>query len=167
MLKKLIISLAIFLSFGTGVFAFDLSDSQILVNPFSSPEIQEYSLKVGKKIISNFSLPKTNENLATVVVFKVDPSGKLKSYEITQSSGNNDYDQRVIDAIKKSSPYPVPGFQEAEEVGVILNMDSSIIKLIKMLSEGGFGGFDMKNLQLEPEIQQPSGKKFVNPYEFE
>lgn len=112
-------------------------------------------------------MPKTNENLATVVVFKVDPSGKLKSYEITQSSGNNDYDQRVIDAIKKSSPYPVPGFQEAEEVGVILNMDLSIIKLIKMLSEGGFDGFDMKNLQLEPEIQQPSGKKFVNPYEYE
>lgn len=167
MLKKLIISFAIFLSFGNGVLALDLSDSQILVNSFASSEIQEYSLNVGKKIISNFSLPKTNENFATVVIFKVNPSGKLKSYEITQSSGNNDYDQRVIDAIKKSSPYPVPGFQEAEEVGVILNMDLSIIKLIKMLSEGGFDGFDMKNLPLEPEIQQQSGKKFVNPYEFE
>lgn len=112
-------------------------------------------------------MPQTNENLATVVVFKVDHSGNLKSYEITQSSGNDDYDARVIAAVKKSSPYPVPGFQEAEEVGVILNMDLSIIKLVKMLSEGGFDRLDINDLQLEPEVQQPSGKKFVNPYELE
>ena len=86
---------------------------------------------------------------------------------MTQSSGNDDYDARVIAAVKKSSPYPVPGFQEAEEVGVILNMDLSIIKLVKMLSEGGFDRLDINDLQLEPEVQQPSGKKFVNPYELE
>ena len=121
MIKKIIVLFGILFTLGLSTNAFELSDSQILVNPFSSPEIQEYSLKVGKKIISNFSMPQTNENLATVVVFKVDHSGNLKSYEITQSSGNDDYDARVVAAVKKSSPYPVPGFQEAEEVGVILN----------------------------------------------
>ncbi|MBS5861141.1 TonB C-terminal domain-containing protein [bacterium] len=167
MIKKIIVLFGILFTLGLSTNAFELSDSQILLNPFSSPEIQEYSLKVGKKIISNFSMPQTNENLATVVVFKVDHSGNLKSYEITQSSGNDDYDARVIAAVKKSSPYPVPGFQEAEEVGVILNMDLSIIKLVKMLSEGGFDRLDINDLQLEPEVQQPSGKKFVNPYELE
>ena len=115
MIKKIIVLFGILFTLGLSTNAFELSDSQILVNPFSSPEIQEYSLKVGKK----------------------------------------------------SSPYPVPGFQEAEEVGVILNMDLSIIKLVKMLSEGGFDRLDINDLQLEPEVQQPSGKKFVNPYELE
>lgn len=174
MIKKFIILFAIFLSFGLGAYAFDIGDSQILANPFSSPEVQKYSLEVGKKIISNFAMPDTQENLATIVLFKVSPDGKLKSYEIQQSSGNKDYDSRVIAAVKKSAPYPVPQFQEAEEVAVILNMDLSVIRLIKMLSDGGL---DLNNLlqdfkapeTLKPKLknQQAGGKQFVNPYDFE
>ncbi len=154
-----------FLMFAGGAFAFDLSDAQILASGLNSnPQTQQYSLKVAQKIISNFVMPQTDENLATLVVFEVDTNGKLKKYEITQSSGSKDFDDRVIAAIKKSSPYPVPQFEGAEEFAIVLNMDLSIIRLIKMLSNGNL---DMKDLPVTPEVKQPAGKKFVNPYDYE
>lgn len=163
MIKKLLILFAAMITFKCTACAFEMSEGQMLVNPLnSSPEIQAYTLQVGQKIIANFNMPNTQENLSTVVIFKVDKNGKLMNYEITQKSGSDDYDNRVVTAIKKSSPYPIPTFQEASEVGIILNMDLSIIRLIKMLQ----GNSNPNQQQLQPDLKQPQGKKFVNPYDF-
>lgn len=193
MLKKIFIILFLSLSLSGKVFADDITQSMTAISPLlGSPEMQAYSLEVGKKIIKNFDLPQTNENLATLVTFTVDKNGKLIDCEITQSSGNQAYDNLVINAVKQSSPYPAPAFNAGEELGVVLNMDLNVLKLIKMLSDSNLDldmDFNLDSLfsQEEPSIQeetpagkQPpqsktktpqrqksSGKKFINPYEIE
>ena len=183
MLKKIFITISFILILSGKVLAQDFSADMTAISPMlGSPEMQAYSLEVGKKIIKNFDLPTTDENFATFVTFKVDKNGKLISYEITQTSGNTDYDNRVINAIKKSSPYPPPSFQEGEEIGVILNMDMNILKLIKMLEnfnldfnfDSNLVPEDLDNLLSPKEYpapknntKPPSGKKFVNPYDIE
>lgn len=193
MLKKIFIILFLSLSLSGKVLADDITQSMTAISPLlGTPEMQAYSLEVGQKIIKNFDLPQTNENLATIVTFTVDKNGKLIDYEITQSSGNQNYDNMVISAIKQSSPYPAPTFNDGEELGVVLNMDLNVLKLIKMLSDSNLDlnmDFNLDSLfsQEEPSIQeetpagkQPplskpktqqrqnqSGKKFINPYEIE
>ena len=193
MLKKIFIILFLSLSLSGKVLADDITQSMTAISPLlGTPEMQAYSLEVGQKIIKNFDLPQTNENLATIVTFTVDKNGKLIDYEITQSSGNQNYDNMVISAIKQSSPYPAPAFNDGEELGVVLNMDLNVLKLIKMLSDSNLDldmDFNLDSLfsqeepsvqekkparkqpaqtnQKTPQIHNPSGKKFINPYEIE
>ena len=193
MLKKIFIILFLSLSLSGKVLADDFSQSMSAISPLlGTPEMQAYSLEVGQKIIKNFDLPQTNENLATIVTFTVDKNGKLIDYEITQSSGNQNYDNMVISAIKQSSPYPAPTFNDGEELGVVLNMDLNVLKLIKMLSDSNLdlnmdfnldSFFQMEEPSVQeknparkqpaqtnqktPQIHNPSGKKFINPYEIE
>ena len=193
MLKKIFIILFLSLSLSGKVLADDITQSMTAISPLlGTPEMQAYSLEVGQKIIKNFDLPQTNENLATIVTFTVDKNGKLIDYEITQSSGNQNYDNMVISAIKQSSPYPAPTFNDGEELGVVLNMDLNVLKLIKMLSDSNLDldmDFNLDSLfsqeepsiqeetpagkqpaqtnQKTPQIHNPSGKKFINPYEIE
>lgn len=129
--------------------------------------MQQYLIPVGKKIISNFDLPDTNQNYSTIVEFKIDNKGKLTNLKITQSSGNKDYDNRVLTAIKKSEPFPAHNFSPSENDHFLLNMDLGVIKLIKMLSglETNIMNTDLN--QLLQNEQTPKGKKFVNPYEIE
>ncbi len=154
---------------------FDMTSTQftqnntVAVSPLSSPELQMYSLEVGKKIISNFKLLPSDGNLATLVIFKIDAKGNLLSSEITQKSGNADYDKRVLAAVKKSSPYPPPTFQQGEEAGVVLNMDASLIKLVKMLTsdqpanQSQIKFYTEKFDEKAREAETQTGKKFVNP----
>ena len=193
MLKKIFIILFLSLSLSGKVLADDITQSMTAISPLlGTPEMQAYSLEVGQKIIKNFDLPQTNENLATIVTFTVDKNGKLIDYEITQSSGNQNYDNLVINAVKQSSPYPAPTFNDGEELGVVLNMDLNVLKLIKMLSDSNLDldmDFNLDSLfsqeepsvqekkparkqpaqtnQKTPQIHNPSGKKFINPYEIE
>ena len=193
MLKKIFIILFLSLSLSGKVLADDITQSMTAISPLlGTPEMQAYSLEVGQKIIKNFDLPQTNENLATIVTFTVDKNGKLIDYEITQSSGNQAYDNLVINAVKQSSPYPAPAFNDGEELGVVLNMDLNVLKLIKMLSDSNLDldmDFNLDSLfsqeepsvqekkparkqpaqtnQKTPQIHNPSGKKFINPYEIE
>ena len=193
MLKKIFIILFLSLSLSGKVLADDITQSMTAISPLlGTPEMQAYSLEVGQKIIKNFDLPQTNENLATIVTFTVDKNGKLIDYEITQSSGNQNYDNMVINAVKQSSPYPAPAFNDGEELGVVLNMDLNVLKLIKMLSDSNLDldmDFNLDSLfsqeepsvqekkparkqpaqtnQKTPQIHNPSGKKFINPYEIE
>ncbi len=181
MIKKIFLTLGSLIILASNAFAFDMPEGTIGISPLGgTPQMQQYSLAVGKKIIANFNMPDTGSNLAALVIFKVDKTGKLTECEIVQSSGNTDYDNRVLTAVKNASPYPAPNFDEATDVGVLLNMDLNIIKLIKMLS--GLDS-DLMNMDLEellPSLNQfetettpqqiptkPTGKKFVNPYEIE
>lgn len=182
MLKKIFLLLAILIGLNLPTYAFDLNDpTSFMQLSNSSPEVQAYNLQLAKKILANFDMPDTDEHLATLILFKIDENGNLIDYEITQSSGNTDYDNRVISAIKQSTPYPKPTFKEATEVGVILNMDLSMLKLIKMLSQQFDYDLSAPTQQLpqtpkvEPQVEQkplpnpqkPTGMRFVAPEELE
>ena len=178
MLKKILILTIILLGLNLPSLAFDFTDPQtgLLELPDTSPEAQKYNLEVAKKIISNFELPQTDAPLSTVILFRINLQGKIIDYQITQSSGDTDYDNRVISAIKKSEPYPIPTYENLEEFKILLNMDLSIIKLIKMLSDY----FDtpitlpttpkmeqVEQPKQEPTSQNPIGKRFINLDELE
>lgn len=188
MMKKLFILLITLIGLNIPTFALDFDDPNIMLSILQngSPEVQEYNLKVAKKIIAKFEMPKTNKHLATIVIFKIDTSGNLVEYNIQQSSGDNDYDNRVVTAIKNAAPYPVPTFIENDGAEVMVNMDLSIIQLIKMLSDqfnypldslipsgntSTPGSTQQKETQTttpsqkdyEKTIQQPSGIRFINP----
>ena len=133
MIKKIFLTIGSLIIFASNAFAFDMPEGTIGISPLGgTPQMQQYSLAVGKKIIANFNMPDTGSNLAALVIFKVDKTGKLTECEIVQSSGNTDYDNRVLTAVKNASPYPAPNFDEATDVGVLLNMDLNIIKLINL-----------------------------------
>lgn len=172
MIKNIFLILALLIGINIPVYSFDLvnPNSDFIHLPNTSPEVQEYTVKVAQKIINNFEMPNSDENLTTVISFKIDTKGNLIKYEIIQSSNNEDYDNRVISAIKKSSPYPTPPLvKNAVEFEVLLNMDLSIIKLIKMLSgELDFApALPAPLAQPENFPQKPTGMKFVNPEDLE
>lgn len=184
-MKKIFAILITFIGLTLPTFALDLSDpTSYMQLSNTSPEVQAYNLVLAKKILKNFDMPNTDEHLATLILFKIDTDGNLIDYEITQSSGNTDYDNKVINAIKDSAPYPKPTFKEATEVGVLLNMDLSMLKLIKMLSQQF--DYDLETLnppqtiqptqtidtpkneqETIPNPQKPTGMKFINPDELE
>lgn len=172
MIKKLLLTLASIIILSTPTFAFDLQSSPFgMTGINTSSEMQQYLIPVGKKIISNFQLPDTNENYSTIVQFKIDQKGKLSDLKIIQSSGNQDYDNRVLSAVKKSAPFPTHNFDEYESDSFLLNMDLGIIKLIKMLSELSP---ELMNMDLEKMLEPTQnkekvtpGKKFINPYDIE
>ncbi len=184
MIKKIFILLITFISLHIPGFALNLDDPNILFSILEngSPEVQEYNLKVAQKIIAKFEMPNTNSNLATLIIFKIDTAGNLVEYDIKESSGNADYDNKVVAAIEKAAPYPTPAFSGNEGAEILVNMDLSIIRLVKMLSEQ----FDYPLESLEstptqtptqpenhptatPQIKQqntkPPGIKFINPNE--
>ena len=75
MLKKIFITISFILILSGKVLAQDFSADMTAISPMlGSPEMQAYSLEVGKKIIKNFDLPTTDENFATLVTFKGIPS---------------------------------------------------------------------------------------------
>lgn len=184
MIKKIFILLITFIGLNIPGFALNLDDPNMLFSMLENgaPEVQEYNLKVAQKIIAKFEIPNTNSNFATLIIFKIDTSGNLVEYDIKESSGNTDYDNKVISAIEKAAPYPVPTFSENDGAEILVNMDLSIIRLIKMLSEQFDHPLDsfestptQPPTQLEshstttPETKQPSTKptgiKFINPNE--
>lgn len=175
MIKKILFTFILLIIFISTAFAFDMDTSQLdFLTINTSSEMQQYIIPVGKKIISNFDMPDTNQNYSTIVEFKIDNNGKLTDLKITQSSGNKDYDNRVLAAVKKSSPFPAHNFDPSENDRFLLNMDLGVIKLIKMLSglETNIMNMDLNQLlqNEQPTIENkptPKGKKFVNPYEIE
>lgn len=58
----------------------------------------------------------------TQITIKIDDDGNLLQREVTKSSGNNDFDQLVIDTVEKSNPLPKPPekFVEIVAAGVLL-----------------------------------------------
>lgn len=174
MTKKIFLTIAFIITLALPSCAFDIQNNPYdIVGINISSEMQQYLIPVGKKIISNFELPDTNENYSTIVKFKIDQKGKLSNLEIIQESGNKDYDNRVLSAVKKSAPFPAHSFDETESECLILNMDLGIIKLIKMLLEldSNLMNFDFNKLMQSEKPtskqQKPTGKKFINPNELE
>jgi len=172
MIKNLLTLFIVLIGLNLPSFAIDLSDPGLFTDIQSlSFGNREYDLEVAKKIMSNFEIPDTKEHLATLVIFKIGTDGSLVEYQISQSSGNTDYDNRVITAIENAAPYPLPKNQQADEIEVVLNMDLSIIQLIKMLEQFDSPLTSPTEVQTplpapkQPEqtIKQPKGVKFVNP----
>ena len=99
------------------------SGSGSSVNPVL---LQLYTDKVHQRISRNWRIPPgvpTDGSLTTMILFKVDQSGRVFDVRVNQSSGNPAFDEYSVSAIYKSAPLPPPPSEfakEAETSGVLV-----------------------------------------------
>ncbi|MEW6145203.1 MAG: cell envelope integrity protein TolA [Thermodesulfobacteriota bacterium] len=85
-----------------------------------------YKDKVHQRISRNWRIPPgvpTDGSLTTMILFKVDQSGRVFDVRVNQSSGNPAFDEYSVSAIYKSAPLPPPPSEfakEAETSGVLV-----------------------------------------------
>ncbi len=88
--------------------------------------IRLYTEKIHQKISRNWTIPPsvpTEENLESLIFFKIDESGKVYDVKVNESSGNKAFDDFCVRAIYKSAPLPPPPQElvtEAKNNGIVV-----------------------------------------------
>lgn len=70
---------------------------------------------IRKKVTLNFNRTGLASNLSCVIKVRLIPSGELIDVILLQSSGNEIFDRRAVNAVQKASPFPVPADTELFE----------------------------------------------------
>ncbi len=78
-----------------------------------------YLTEIYNKIKSNYVIPdiitdKQRKELRAIVVIYIDSSGKLIKYEFEKKSGNPHFDNALINAIRRSSPFKQPPIERVK-----------------------------------------------------
>ena len=73
-------------------------------------DYDRYFHSVEEKIRANWSLPQwlIDAQLKAQALVLIDESGNVKKKQVLKSSGNSEFDDRMLDAIDKSAPFPAP-----------------------------------------------------------
>jgi colicin import membrane protein len=81
---------------------------------------ENYVAELDKRIKENWTLPQwlANKDLKAQALIKIDENGVVVFNQIYKSSGNQSYDDTVIETINKSSPFPKPPEKFVAIVGV-------------------------------------------------
>ena len=72
-------------------------------------KLQIYRTRVWNKVRGNWSYPEilaSQSNLEAVVLVSVTSEGQIRYYKLLKKSGNGQFDQSVIRAVKLSEPFP-------------------------------------------------------------
>ncbi len=71
---------------------------------------ENYLSQLDRQIKSNWSIPEwlAKKNYKAQVLLKLDETGAIVGRQIVKSSGNENYDDVVLETIDKSAPYPPP-----------------------------------------------------------
>ena len=72
-------------------------------------KLQIYKTRVWNKVRGNWSYPEilaSQSNLEAVVLVSVTNEGQIRYYKLLKKSGNGQFDQSVIRAVKLSEPFP-------------------------------------------------------------
>ncbi len=79
-------------------------------NPKPNSEARAYGVAVRAKVQKNFSLPEKfkDKTLKTVVEVTPEKDGTLKDANVSESSGDTEFDALVLAAVIASSPFPPP-----------------------------------------------------------
>lgn len=167
-MKKILTLFFAVLVLASSAYAGEMYNGNDYENSASSadPQVQMYAFKVGFSVIQNFKLPDVQEELNVKILFKVSPEGDLTSYKIIQPSGNSVYDNNAVQAVKNGAPYPKPIYPEISTEGMILTLNSTLIKLVQQLdlsSFEAFGDVGGGGMVEAPKVQK---KKFITPGEF-
>lgn len=139
----------------------------------TNPMAQSYALSIGPKIFMNIKLPNVKTDLTAKAIFKIADNGSLISSKIIESSGNSAFDACVLDAIKRSAPFARPTYEEITTQGVILTVNSQLVKFIQSTLNGsdfqnllpGMTGAPAQTTKQAPQnSQQPQtgNKKFIS-----
>ena len=86
---------------------------------------ENYVAEVDRHVKEKWTLPEwmSKQNFAAQVRVRIDNKGQIISREIVKSSGNENYDDIVMDTIAQSAPFPTP----PEKFASILSVKGIII----------------------------------------
>ena len=71
--------------------------------------IAEYTNRIRRQIESVFRSQPGDAGLSGTIIIEMIPSGDVVSVRVTKSSGNESFDQRADTAVRKASPFTLPG----------------------------------------------------------
>ena len=73
-------------------------------------DFDRYFMEIETRIRQNWSLPQwlVEAQLRAQVLVLIDENGMIKKKQIVTSSGNPEFDERMMEAIDKSAPFPPP-----------------------------------------------------------
>jgi TonB family protein len=79
------------------------------------PQFLLYYQSVQERIKNAWSFAGGNKDLTTTVKFAIGPDGKLTGLAVARSSNNESFDQSVLRAIRRASPFPPPPEQYRDQ----------------------------------------------------
>lgn len=73
-------------------------------------EYDQYFHSIKNRVMQNWSLPQwlINAPLKAQALVLIDENGAIKKKQVLKSSGNSEFDDRMLEAIDKSAPFPTP-----------------------------------------------------------
>lgn len=100
-------------------------------------DFDEYVGQLKNRVELVWSYPRDSENLQATVKFNLNAVGQVSAIGITQSSGRADFDSSVVEAIKRSSPFPRLPRRLVTE---------SAVREVEMIFKGKPGGSDSTDI---------------------
>lgn len=70
-------------------------------------EQEKFLFKLRSALMDGFSYPATNQNLKAKVRYTVDKMGRLRNYELVESSGNTSFDNAVLKFLDNRQNYTI------------------------------------------------------------
>lgn len=70
--------------------------------------LQSITANIYRSVVSNYNVSGLAPGLECVLIVRTVPGGEVVSVSISQSSGNEIFDRRAINAVQKASPLPLP-----------------------------------------------------------
>ena len=70
--------------------------------------LQSITANIYRSVVSNYNVSGLPPGLECVLIVRTVPGGEVVSVSISQSSGNEIFDRRAINAVQKASPLPLP-----------------------------------------------------------
>lgn len=74
-----------------------------------------YTQELQRRVQESWIVAEKQPGLVASVSFKIQPDGEIQELELTQSSGDSVFDQSVVRAIRKATPFPPPPQSYAQE----------------------------------------------------
>ncbi len=83
-------------------------------------EFDHYIGSLDAHVKNNWALPEwmLSQNLRAEVYVRVDKTGQLVERRLAVKSGNSEFDQRVMEALERSNPFPPPPEKFIDLVGI-------------------------------------------------
>ena len=98
-------------------------------NTYVQNQFSDYMTNLHSQIIRNWNPPDTMIKGHVTLLFRVNRRGEVLYSEIVTSSGSQLYDESVIEALRKSEPFPkFPASTSRSSITVKYNFDTSLIK---------------------------------------
>jgi colicin import membrane protein len=83
-------------------------------------EFDQYQGSLDAHVKNNWALPEwmQSQGFHATVLIKIDKTGQVIERRFIKKSGNAEFDERVMTAIEKSNPFPVPPEKFVDMVGI-------------------------------------------------